>query len=137
MKLTIKEINRSQAIYKELCELDQEIIKLDKKALHLASNSEPVKLCLTFSDTAKSKAIDQDGSMESDLEHMHNRMFQLMAVPSFLMSGEMRRKNTDTIDANLSDTEALSILGFLINLRKGKRNQLISELSELGFEINQ
>ena len=127
MKLTIKEINRSQAIYKLLVEIDADIIKLDKRAMMLSEHSQKVDLTLTFE--GKSNVLDEDGSLigiERDYMSMMSR---------YLLSPTPNKPKEDTLDLSLSDVEALAMFGFLINLKKQQRQALIDELIKIGFEI--
>lgn len=126
MKLTIREINKSQSIYKKLIELDEQIIKLDKKAMLIADHSQNVELRFTFEGLKESK--------ETLGEETYSPYRSLMT--SMLWGGLSEPKESkETLDFQLNDVESLSIFGFIIAMKKQERQFLIGELTKLGFEI--
>jgi hypothetical protein len=129
MKLSIKDINRSQAIYKMLCQLDEQIIKLDKRAIELTDNNQPVKLSLEFVSNKPTKEVVDD---EDDYMVRMNRI-----LSGGLFSPNIKKKTSiDIFEQELSDTEALNLIGMLIAIKKTERAALVKELINMGFDIN-
>jgi hypothetical protein len=52
-----------------------------------------------------------------------------------ILSPTPREEKKDTLELTLTDTEALSVIGFLINVKKQQRQVLIAELVALGFDF--
>jgi hypothetical protein len=129
MKLSIKDINRSQAIYKMLCQLDEQIIKLDKRAIQLTDNNQPVKLSLEFVSNNPTKEIVDD---EDDYIVRMNRILSA----GIIYHNNKPAKPKETFEQELSDTEALNLIGMLIAIKKTERAALVKELINMGFDIN-
>lgn len=129
MKLSIKDINRSQAIYKMLCQLDEQIIKLDKRAIQLADGNHPVKLSLEFVSNKPAKEVVDD---EDDYIGRMNRILS----GGLFYHDSKPAKPKDIFEQELSDTEALNLIGMLIAIKKTERAALVKELINMGFDIN-
>lgn len=128
MKLTIKDINRSQAIYKLLVEIDSDIVKLDKRAMALTEHAKKVELTFTFE--GKPQVVDAEGDLVNGQKDYMGMMYLS------IMGNYKPEQKKDTLDISLSDVESLAVLGFLINVKKQQRNTLIDELIKMGFDIH-
>lgn len=127
MKLTVREIHKSQAIYKAIIELDDQIINLDKRAMVLANNTQSVNVSFDF------EVKKQVEEIEADELHASFNKIMIGYMSPFAVMGHAPKK--DTISFVVSDTEALTLIGCLINIKKIERQKLITELVELGFEF--
>lgn len=148
MQLQIKDLDRINGIYKKVKKLDEQIIQLNQKAMMLAETPCEVKFSMSISNPQPPEDKDSDVIARGidnvtgyGIEFIRPRLHDLIASPWGSIYGinpqppeDKKSKNKSLVDAEVTESEALAILGILLGNKMRKRDALIKQLADMGIQ---
>jgi len=141
--MNLKKLQKATKILEEVKLLDAQIIELDRFAMLVVSGDTKCSFALTIENAPKEEVekvgFDEDGSLkmggaESYIEQMMKRysyqplLWGSSPTPS-------AATNTQTLNHKLEESGALSILGILLGEKQVRRDKLLNQLKDFGFNL--
>ncbi len=130
MKLKLNTLDRASKMYKAVQELDEQIIKIEKKAMELANGNFEVICKFTFRnlDSCQDKVkFDADGSL---VQSGYRDWMDMIRLPY----GSKPEEPKDQIEIKIDERIALSMIGTLLHIKQEERKGLVQCIKNLGFE---
>jgi hypothetical protein len=133
--MNIKTLQKAQDIYHQLVTLDGEIIAIDKEAQYLAQHTVTVNLAMNVPSKEKQSVKDPSGNLiDPNDEPKFTYLSHLYSSFNFMDRGQ-KTASEYRFEMNLSEVEALAVLGTIIQFKKEKRRGLLNELEQLGYQV--
>jgi hypothetical protein len=138
-----KTLLKSVATIERIKVLDAEIISLEKLAMNVADRDHDCVISIKATDLTpakekKAKVLDEDGSLVKPSDSSPLDMMRIM-YGGFIMSNDSPKKKEEkanTSDFDITNTDLLQVLGFLIGSRDRERTQYMEALNDLGVVFN-
>jgi len=141
--MNVKDLEKASKLMEQIKALDAEIIKVEKFAVQLANHNHKAEIIFkaeNLDDQAKQKVcFDEDGSLMTPGAE-HRSRFDMF---SSMINGGPRHYSfrcdqsvgTTVLNAQVTETDMLQMLGLLLHIRQEQRRDLIGELKRMGLVL--
>ena len=141
MDMSIKQIDRAYKSVKKIKVLDKEIIAIDAFALSLIDGNMKTSFSIKGFKPKEAKVrIDEDGDLimpKNEIDHSEDSKNSFFAFAQLMHRREPIKKITPDhrLKFEISDETTLQMLGVLLSEKQNKREKLIQELKQTGFNF--
>lgn len=134
--MDFKKLEKAQKIYLEVKEIDKQIGEIEKVAQIVASGGEAefIFRATELKSTEKKKVLDSDGSLIIE-DHSPRISFHLSSVFGDYSRPVMVETPKNQLQEKLEESQAMLLLGVLIEAKHNKRRALLDKLQNLGVNI--
>lgn len=121
-------IEKVVLISEKIRKIDNEIRQIQKFAEIFVDRDCIIKMEITDPSESKKVSFDEDGSLVQDHE---SRIQDIFIFP---MMRERGKKPHHKFECNISNETGLNIFSLLLEIKLGKRKELINSLKKLGLK---
>lgn len=129
--MDLKLLARASKKIEVIKKLDQEIIELEKLAMMLADGNVGLRLSLTIEDFKKAAELEAKKAKEATAESIFSHLIYF----SPFMTKPPEESATTNYSCIISESIALRLLGVLLGHKMAERQNLISEIAQMGFRV--
>jgi hypothetical protein len=131
-----KKLETASKIYKDIKEVDGQIVILEKLAMLAAGGDIKASFKLRIEDL---KAESEVKEPAIGVENPFERLSSMFAFPHISIDGygksEKTKKGMHNLEADITDTATLNILGVLLCQKLDQRKVLTNKLKRLGVTV--
>lgn len=148
--MKIKDLQKITIIYEQIKSLDEEIMKIEKMGMSIASSPTTISFCLKVVDEnakkeeGKANLFDEDGSLKrpdnASAASSPSIGTWSSVYNSFLMGTSLQPTNNESdyttkIDRSVSDKDALLLLGVILSSLHEQRSAMMEKIASYGVNI--
>jgi hypothetical protein len=138
--ISLSTLEKSVKILDKIKELDKEIIEIEQAAMLLAdTESNTIEMTLSFNQKDEQKPIVEEPKKHdeycNDVHSWINERVNYIRLSMGLNESPKNNQNKHTLSKELTVNVGMQILGIVLAGKIDRRNNLISQLNNLGVQL--